>query len=108
MKDNLEPTSTIYIVKHPRTGMLLAKKERPKNVRMGSGFGQDYRWVWKIEEAEHFTSYVRAEEPEMFLHIDGDWPGYEIRPLLSCGILGDPVTREEAEANGTFYRRVPS
>jgi hypothetical protein len=87
-----------YILRHPRTQMLLAKKQRPKGLRLGSGFGQDYKWVRTVEEATRFPCYVHAEEPVIFLGL----ADYEIRPLLSCGLLGDPVSRDEALKNGTY------
>lgn len=95
-----EVNRTIYIVQHPRTRMFLAKKERPKNIRLGSGFGQDYRWVRTHGEATMFASYADAELPGIFLNLTG----LEIRPLLSCSLLGEPVDRETAMANGTFHK----
>lgn len=89
-----------YVLRHPRTHMFLAKKERPKNIRMSAGFGQDYRWVRTHSEATAFSSYADAELPAIFLNL----ADYEIRPLLSCGLVGDPVSREQAQANGTFHR----
>lgn len=90
---------TEYVLRHPRSHLLLAKKERPRNLRLGAGFGQDYRWVRKQEEATRFTSYADAELPAIFLNLRE----FEIRPMLSCGLMGEPVTRDEAMANGTFH-----
>lgn len=89
-----------YIVRHPRTKMFLARKKRPANVPIRAGFGQDYRWVRKVEEAEKFPCYAEAELPGIYLNL----AAADICPLLSCGIVGDPVDRDEAMANGTFHR----
>src|SRR5688500_15846433 len=90
---------TNYIVRHPRTKLLLAKKERNRTFGIGSGFGQDYKWVRTQGEATVFPCYADAELPGIFL----DLASVDICPLLSCGLLGDPVDRDTAMANGTFH-----
>lgn len=92
--------SAPYVVRHPRTLMLLAKKERPKSIRFGAGFGQDYKWVRNVGEATQFAGYADAELPGIFLSLQD----VDICPLLSCGLLGDPVDRDTAIADGSFHR----
>jgi hypothetical protein len=93
--------ATCYLVRHPRTGMFIANNEK-RNPRFGyrCGFGQDYKWVRAIEQAAQFNCYANAELPAIFLNL----ADAQICPLLSCGLLGDPITREQAMANGTFHR----
>jgi len=88
-----------YVVRHPRTSMFLAKKERPRNVRMSAGFGQDYKWVRTLSEATAFGCYADAELPVIFLNL----AAADICPLLSRGLAGDPIDRDTAMANGSFH-----
>lgn len=88
-----------YIIRDPRTRMFLAKNEK-KNPRLGmtAGFGQDYKWVRTHNEATAFSNYSDAELPPIFLNL----AAADICPLVE-GTLGDPITRNEAMANGTFH-----
>lgn len=93
-----------YVLRHPRTTMFIAdKKDANPRFKCGhrSGFGQSYKWVRTTEDAAKYGCFADAELPAIFL----DLTQYEVCPLLSCGLVGDPVSRETAMANGTFHRR---
>ncbi len=72
-----------YVVRHPRTRMFIADHVRnPRYPR-----GTSYKWVRDLGDARAFKDTADAAMPEIVLGLRR----LEICPLLSCGLVGDPI-----------------